>query len=41
MKVQKITVPELAKITTFCHAVIVGDFIYVFGQQPTTQIDKK
>lgn len=31
MKAQKITVPGLARLPAFCHAVIAGDFIYVSG----------
>ena len=30
-KAQKVTVPGLARLPTFCHAVIAGDFIYVSG----------
>lgn len=31
MKAKKVTVPGLAKLPTFCHATIAGDFIYVSG----------
>ncbi len=31
MKAKKVNVPSLARIPTFCHAVIAGDFIYVSG----------
>lgn len=29
--IKKVTVPGLAKLPAFCHAVIAGDFIYVSG----------
>jgi len=28
---RKVTVPGLAKLPAFCHAVVAGDFIYVSG----------
>ncbi|MCA9920320.1 MAG: RidA family protein [Anaerolineales bacterium] len=31
MQAKKVTVPGLAKLPTFCHATIAGDFIYVSG----------
>lgn len=31
MKTQKITLPGLAHLPAFCHAVIAGDFIFVSG----------
>jgi 2-iminobutanoate/2-iminopropanoate deaminase len=31
MKAKKVTVPGLARLPAFCHAVIAGDFIYVSG----------
>ena len=31
MKAQKITLPGLARLPAFCHAVIAGDFIYLSG----------
>ena len=31
MSIRKVTVPGLAKLNTFCHAVIAGDFIHVSG----------
>jgi 2-iminobutanoate/2-iminopropanoate deaminase len=31
MALRKITIPGLARLPAFCHAVIAGDFIYVSG----------
>ncbi len=31
MNARTVTLPGLAKLPTFCHAVIAGDFIYVSG----------
>jgi 2-iminobutanoate/2-iminopropanoate deaminase len=31
MKPQKVIVQDLARLPTFCHAVVAGDFIYVSG----------
>ena len=31
MSARKITVDGLAKLPTFCHATIAGDFIFVSG----------
>lgn len=31
MKAKKVTVPGLARLPAFCHAVVAGDFIYVSG----------
>jgi 2-iminobutanoate/2-iminopropanoate deaminase len=31
VSVQHVTVPGLARLPAFCHAVIAGDFIYVSG----------
>jgi 2-iminobutanoate/2-iminopropanoate deaminase len=31
MNAKKVTVPGLARLPAFCHAVVAGDFIYVSG----------
>lgn len=31
MGIEKITIPGLAKLPAFCHAVIAGEFVYVSG----------